>query len=136
MDITDLVASKEAEAKAKEESLHEALPLAEELQALLNVLPQLEVKVTTKGQAEKFLSLPLVFEGSKRLTPFFGLVYALRILPEDAVKKAESLGLFNNVRVKVSSWERGAISVSFFQKEAEPQPQSEAGPKRDTNRGR
>lgn len=128
MDITAIVAAKKAAASAT------AAELAPELQDLLSTIPSLQQKVTKGG--EQFLALDLTFEGAEFLSPFFGLTYALRSLPEAELLAAEEAGLFTAVRTKVSSWERGAITVSFFQLEAEAAAEEAPKPNRNTNRGR
>ena len=128
MDISSIIAAKKAAAAAT------ASELAPELQDLLEAIPSLEQKSSKNG--DQFLALNLNFDGAELLSPFFGLAYALRTLPEAELLAAEEAGLFTAVRTKVSSWERGAITVSFFQKEAEPQAEVEASPKRSENRGR
>lgn len=128
MDITSILAAKKAAAAAS------AQELAPELKALLEAIPSLEQRSSKSG--DQFLALNLSFEGAEFLSPFFGLAYALRNLPEDQLLIAEEQGLFQAVRVKVSSWERGAITVSFFQLEAQAAAEEAPRPNRDTNRGR
>lgn len=127
MDISSILAAKKAAAAAT------ASELAPELQDLLEAIPSLEQKSSKSG--EQFLALNLGFDGAELLSPFFGLAYALRTLPEAELLAAEEAGLFQAVRTKVSSWERGAITVSFFQKEAQAEEEAPK-PKRDNNRGR
>ena len=127
MDITAILATKKAAAAAT------ASELAPELQDLLEAIPSLEQKSSKNG--DQFLALNLSFDGAELLSSFFGLAYALRTLPEAELLAAEEAGLFTAVRTKVSSWERGAITVSFFQAEAQAEAQADQ-PNRDTNRGR
>lgn len=130
MDIAALVAEKRSQAEAN------ISPLAPELAELHAALPTLQVKTSKEGG--QFLALNLTFEGSEVLSPFFGLAYAMRELPEDQLLAAEEEGLFQKVRTKVSSWERGAITVSFFPAEEKTEaPAKEEAPKsKHNNRGR
>lgn len=127
MDITSILAVKKAAVKEKE--------LDPKLKALLTAIPTLEQKSTKDG--DQFLALNLVFEGAELLSPFFGLAYVLRTLPEEQLLAAEKQNLFTEVRTKISSWEgSGAITVSFFPK-AKTQEEEESKPnKPNSNRGR
>ena len=127
MDITAILAAKKAAAATAADEL------APELQELLSTIPGLSQRSTKGG--EQFLALDLSFEGAEFLSPFFGLAYALRTLPEAELLAAEEAGLFTAVRTKVSSWERGAITVSFFAPEQAAEEEAPR-PNRDTNRGR
>lgn len=129
MDIASIVDAKKAAAAAAADDL------APELKALLETIPSLEQKSSKSG--DQFLALNLSFEGAEFLSPFFGLAYVMRMLPENQLLAAEEQGLFQKVRTKVSSWERGAITVSFFPAEEKTEaPAEEETPKPKRGRGR
>ena len=109
MDISNLINQKQAEKEAKRTAL------GPNLQALKELFPDLQVKESKEGA--EFLSLSMDFEGASLLSPFFAMVYTFKNLDSDALLKAEAKGLFQKLTVKVGSWERGKITISFFEPE-------------------
>jgi hypothetical protein len=111
MNLTKLIEKKEAEKAAK------ATDLCPALEALHAAIPSLVIKETKGG--EKFLALDMTFQGSELFSPFFLMAYAVKNLPEDEILAAEEANLFAAVNPKVITWDRGAMTVSFFSKEEE-----------------
>jgi hypothetical protein len=128
MDLKKLIEKKEAEKAAK------ATDLSPDLEALHQAIPSLVVRETKDG--EKFLALDMTFQGSELLSPFFVMAYAIKNLPDDQVLAAETNNLFAAVNPKVITWDRGAMTVSFFSKEEKGEKEKKSDDSTSGRRGR